>query len=54
MGYHDRREISNYWTYARSYVLQDHMFEPDTSWSLPSHLFLVSGWSARCVRKGDP
>jgi hypothetical protein len=34
MGYHDPREIPNYWTYARNYVLQDHMFEPDTSWSL--------------------
>jgi phospholipase C len=54
MGYHDWREIPNYWAYARHYVLQDHMFEPDTSWSLPSHLFLVSGWSARCSRKGDP
>jgi phospholipase C len=30
------------------------MFESDTSWSLPSHLFLVSGWSAKCQRKGDP
>jgi phospholipase C len=54
MGYHDWREIPNYWTYARYFVLQDHMFQPDTSWSLPSHLFLVSGWSARCSRKGDP
>jgi phospholipase C len=54
MGYHDAREIPNYWRYARSFVLQDHMFEPDTSWSLPAHLFLVSGWSARCSVKGDP
>jgi phospholipase C len=54
MGYHDWREIPNYWAYARHFVLQDHMFEPDTSWSLPSHLFLVSGWSARCSRRGDP
>jgi phospholipase C len=54
MGYHDAREIPNYWTYARHFVLQDHMFQPDTSWSLPSHLFLVSGWSARCSRQGDP
>ena len=30
------------------------MFESDTSWSLPSHLYLVSGWSARCSKKGDP
>jgi phospholipase C len=27
------------------------MFESDSSWSLPSHLFLVSGWSARCKTK---
>ena len=54
MGYHDAREIPNYWTYARHYVLQDHMFQPDTSWSLPAHLFMVSEWSARCRRKGDP
>jgi phospholipase C len=49
MGYHDQREIPNYWAYARNFVLQDRMFQPDTSWSLPSHLFLVSGWSARCA-----
>ena len=54
MGYHDAREIPNYWTYARRFVLQDHMFQPDTSWSLPAHLFMVSEWSARCHRAGDP
>jgi phospholipase C len=54
MGYHDWHEIPNYWEYARTFVLQDHMFESDTSWSLPSHLYLVSGWSARCAKKGDP
>jgi phospholipase C len=54
MGYHDAREIPNYWTYAQQFVLQDHMFEPDASWSLPAHLFTVSGWSARCVRKDVP
>ena len=48
MGYHDYREIPNYWTYARDFVLQDHMFEPNASWSLPAHLFLVSEWSAKC------
>ena len=36
MGYHDAREIPNYWTYAQDFVLQDHMFEPDASWSLPA------------------
>ena len=54
MGYHTAREIPNYWTYAKQYVLQDHMFQPSTSWSLPEHLFAVSGWAARCTRKGDP
>jgi phospholipase C len=48
MGYHDEREIPNYWAYARSFVLQDHMFEANASWSLPAHLFLVSNWSAQC------
>jgi phospholipase C len=48
MGWHDAREIPNYWRYAEEFVLQDRMFEPTSSWSLPAHLFLVSGWSARC------
>jgi phospholipase C len=48
MGIHDGDDIPNYWNYARSFVLQDHMFEPNASWSLPQHLFQVSGWSARC------
>ena len=52
MGYHDAREIPNYWTYAKDFVLQDHMFEPDASWSLPAHLFMVSAWSATCSQKG--
>ena len=42
MGYHDAREIPNYWSYAQNFVLQDHMFEPNASWSLPAHLFMVS------------
>jgi phospholipase C len=48
MGYHDAREIPNYWTYAQNFVLQDNMFESASSWSLPEHLFMVSGWSASC------
>src|SRR5262249_32045447 len=39
----------NYWRYAHDFVLQDHLFEPVNSWSLPQHLFLVSGWSAHCA-----
>jgi phospholipase C len=48
MGYHDARQIPNYWTYARDFVLQDHLFESVRSWSLPSHLYMVSAWSATC------
>ena len=54
MGYHDWHEIPNYWAYAHAFVLQDHMFQPDLSWSLPAHLYMVSGWSAKCSRAGDP
>jgi phospholipase C len=49
LGYHTRTDIPNYWAYARRYVLQDHMFEPVRSWSLPEHLWQVSEWSARCT-----
>ena len=54
MGYHDGRELANYWKYARDFVLQDRLFEPNASWSLPQHLFMVSEWSASCERIGDP
>lgn len=53
MGYHDDHEIPNYWAYAKNFVLQDRMFEPNSSWSLPSHLFMVSAWSAYCKQPGD-
>ena len=48
VGYKDGRDIPNYWAYAQNFVLQDHMFESSTSWSLPSHLYMVSAWSALC------
>jgi phospholipase C len=54
MGWKDAREIPNYWAYAQNFVLQDHMFEPNASWSLPEHLFMVSEWSAHCTIPGDP
>lgn len=53
MGYRDAREVPNYWEYPRNFVLQDHFFAPSASYTLPSHLYLVSGWSARC-RNADP
>jgi len=54
MGYHVGSDIPNYWAYAKDFVLQDHMFEPNSSWSLPAHLFMVSEWSARCTRHDNP
>ena len=48
-----RSDIPNYWAYAKDFVLQDHMFEPNASWSLPSHLFLVSEWSAYCTQEDN-
>jgi phospholipase C len=54
MGYHDDRELPNYWTYAKTFMLLDHMFEPVESYSLPDHLFMVSAWSATCTPANDP
>ena len=54
MGYHDQRELRNYWSYARNFVLQDHMFEPNLGWSLPAHLYMMSAWSASCTNPIDP
>ena len=49
MGYHTGADIPNYWGYAKHFVLQDQMYESNLGWSLPAHLFMVSGWSARCT-----
>jgi phospholipase C len=54
MGYHTAADIPNYWAYAHDFVLQDHMFESVASWSLPSHLYMVSEWSAYCSLHNDP
>jgi phospholipase C len=54
MGYHVESDIPNYWAYARHFVLQDHLYESVHSWSFPSHLFLVSAWSATCRNAQDP
>jgi phospholipase C len=53
MGYKTRRELPNYWNYADHYTLFDHMFAPVDSWTLPSHLYLISGWSAWCPNLKD-
>jgi phospholipase C len=54
MSYMTKREIPNYWTYAKEFVLQDHMFAPADSYTLPAHLFLISAWAARCESPTDP
>ena len=54
MGYHDGGDIPNYWSYAHHFVLQDHLFASNLGWSLPSHLAMVSGWSAQCTSGTDP
>ncbi len=54
VGYHNRKEIPNYWKYAKDFVLQDHMFGSVASWSLPSHLYMTSMWSAHCTKHNDP
>jgi phospholipase C len=54
MGYHTDAELPNYWAYAKSFVLQDHLFASVRSWSLPAHLYMVSGWAASCPRIDDP
>ena len=54
LGYHDGRDLPNYWAYAQNFTLQDHLFASAASWSLPAHLYLVSEWSAKCTTVGDP
>lgn len=55
MGWHDYREIPNYWNYARLYVLQDQMFESVASYSLPAHLYMLAAQSGGYVgSKGQP
>ncbi len=54
MGYHVKSDIPNYWAYASNFVLDDHFFESDHSWSLPSHMQMVSAWSATCATPGQP
>jgi phospholipase C len=54
MGYHVGSDIPNYWAYARNFVLNDHLFESVNSWSVPSHMYEVSAWSATCKHPANP
>jgi phospholipase C len=54
MGWHDQRELSNYWNYAQLYVLQDRLFESITSYSLPAHLYMLAAQSGGYIGSGQP
>ena len=53
MGWHDSREIPNYWNYAHLYVLQDRLFESITSYSLPAHLYMLAAQSGGYIGTGQ-
>jgi phospholipase C len=53
MGWHDYRELSNYWNYAQLYVLQDRLFESITSYSLPAHLYMLAAQSGGYIGTGQ-
>ncbi len=53
MGWHDYRELSNYWNYASLYVLQDRLFESITSYSLPAHLYMLAAQSGGYIGTGQ-
>lgn len=53
MGYHTCAELPLYCQYAAQYTLADNHFAATNSWSVMAHLYLVSGWSAKCATS-DP
>lgn len=54
MGYLTAEDVPIFWRYAENYTLSDRLFEPVRSWSYPSHLMMVSDWSAKCTSTADP
>jgi phospholipase C len=54
MGWHDYRDLPNYWDYAQLYVLQDRLFESITSYSLPAHLYMLAAQSGGYIGTGQP
>ena len=53
MGYHDGREIPITGP-TRTISCYKTKCQPNASWSLPAHLFMVSEWSAQCALLNDP
>jgi len=43
MGYYDRSDIPNYWSYADNFVLADNFFSSLMGPSFPNHLYIASG-----------
>jgi hypothetical protein len=54
MGYHDAREIPNYWALAQNFRPAGSAVRAECFMELPQHLFMVSEWSAKCSVAGDP
>ncbi len=54
VGYYNASDIPIFWRYAQDYTLQDNLFEQVTSWSFPSHVFLLSEWAAACTSPTNP
>jgi phospholipase C len=54
MGYYDGSDIPNYWNYARLYVLNDHMFESVSAYSLSSHLYMLAAQAGGYVGTPQP
>lgn len=44
-GYVPQDETVPYWTLAKNYTFADHMFQPNSGPSFPSHLYLIAGQS---------
>ena len=50
MGYHDATICPTIGLTPATTCLQDHFYEAIHSWSQPSHLYIFSGWSAKCPK----
>lgn len=49
MGYLDKRDIPNYWAYARHYTLCDALFSSQMGESLTNHLYMVAAQSGGMI-----
>jgi phospholipase C len=54
LGYYNASDIPIFWRYAQDYTLEDNLFEQVSSWSFPSHVFLLSEWAASCTSPTNP